>query len=155
MANTAADRPAAGRPAGQPQRYVTAAAAETEALGERLGRALAAGDVVTLSGPLGSGKTTFAKGLARGLRVAEEVTSPTYALVSEYAGRLPLYHVDLYRIAAPAQYRSLAMDDILHGPWVTVVEWPEHAAPPITGAIEVTFAIGAGGGRTVCVRGAA
>lgn len=155
MADTAADRPAAGRPDGQPQRYVTAAAAETEALGERLGRALAAGDVVTLSGPLGSGKTTFAKGLARGLRVAEEVTSPTYALVSEYAGRLPLYHVDLYRIAAPAQYRSLAMDDILHGPWVTVVEWPEHAAPSITGAIEVTFAIGAGGGRTVCVRGAA
>ncbi len=155
MANTAADRPAADRPAGQPQRYVTAAAAETEALGERLGRKLAAGDVVTLSGPLGSGKTTFAKGLARGLQVAEEVTSPTYALVSEYAGRLPLYHVDLYRIAAPAQYRSLAMDDILHGPWVTVVEWPEHAAPPITGAIEVTFAIAAGGGRTVCVRGAA
>lgn len=147
--------PAADPPAAQPQRYVTAAAAETEAVGERLGRALAAGDVVTLTGPLGSGKTTFAKGLARGLEVAEEVTSPTYALVSEYGGRLALYHVDLYRVATPAQYRSLAMDDILHGPWVTVVEWPEHAAPPITGAIEVTFAVAADGGRTVCVRGVA
>jgi len=150
-----ADGPAADGPSADPRRYDTAAAAETEALGERLGRTLAAGDVVTLSGPLGSGKTTFAKGLARGLEVAEEVTSPTYALVSEYRGRLTLYHVDLYRIATPTQYTSLAMDDILHGPWVTVVEWPEHAAPPITGTIGVTFAVAAGGGRTVCIQGAA
>lgn len=148
-----ADGPSADGPAADPRRYDTAAAAETEALGERLGRTLAAGDVVTLSGPLGSGKTTFAKGLARGLAVAEEVTSPTYALISEYRGRLTLYHVDLYRIATPAQYASLAMDDILHGPWITVVEWPEHAAPPITGAVRVTFAIAAGGGRTVSIRG--
>ena len=155
MASPPADRPAADRPAAQPQRYDTAAAAETEALGERLGHALAAGDVVTLSGPLGSGKTTFAKGLARGLEVAEEVTSPTYALVGEYHGRLALYHVDLYRIATAAQYASLAMDDILHGPWVTVVEWPEHAAPPIAATVAVTFQVIDGGGRTVRIRGAA
>lgn len=155
MGRPPADGPPADGPSADPRRYDTAAAAETEALGERLGRTLAAGDVVTLAGPLGSGKTTFAKGLARGLAVAEEVTSPTYALISEYRGRLTLYHVDLYRIGTPAQYASLAMDDILHGPWVTVVEWPEHAAPPITDAVTVTFAIAAGGGRTVRIRGAA
>ena len=142
-------------PAPEPRRYDTVEATDTEALGERLGRSLSAGDVVTLSGPLGSGKTTFAKGLARGLRITDQVTSPTYALASEYRGRLTLYHVDLYRISTPGQYVSLAMDEMLHGPWVTVVEWPEHALPPITDAIQVTFTVTASGGRTVCVRGPA
>ena len=139
-------------PRSEPRRHHTAEAAETEALGERLGRSLAAGDVVTLSGPLGSGKTTFAKGLARGLDIPDDVTSPTYALVSEYRGRLTLYHVDLYRISTPGQYATLAMDEMLHGPWVTVVEWPEHAQPPITDAIQVAFAVTGSGGRTICVR---
>ena len=139
----------------EPGSHHTVEAAETEALGERLGRSLGAGDVVTLSGPLGSGKTTFAKGLARGLDIADDVTSPTYALVSEYRGRLTLYHVDLYRISTAGQYASLAMDEMLHGPWITVVEWPEHAQPPITDAIQVEFSVTAGGGRTICVRGPA
>ena len=139
-------------PGPEPGRHHTVEAAETESLGERLGRSLAAGDVVALSGPLGSGKTTFAKGVARGLDVPDDVTSPTYALVSEYRGRLTLYHVDLYRISTPGQYASLAMDEMLHGPWVTVVEWPEHAQPPITDAIHVGFAVTGSGGRTICVR---
>ena len=139
----------------EPGCHHTVEAAETEALGERLGRSLDAGDVVTLSGPLGSGKTTFAKGLARGLDIADDVTSPTYALVSEYRGRLTLYHVDLYRISTAGQYASLAMDEMLHGPWITVVEWPEHAQPPITDAIQVEFSVTGGGGRTICVRGPA
>ena len=142
-------------PAPEPGRHHTVEAAETEALGERLGRRLGAGDVVTLSGPLGSGKTTFAKGLARGLDIADDVTSPTYALVSEYRGRLTLYHVDLYRISTAGQYASLAMDEMLHGPWITVVEWPEHAQPPITDAIQVDFLVTGGGGRSICVRGPA
>lgn len=140
-------------PESEPSRHHTVEATETESLGECLGRSLAAGDVVTLSGPLGSGKTTFAKGLARGLDVSDDVTSPTYALVSEYRGRLTLYHVDLYRVSTPGQYASLAMDEMLHGPWVTVVEWPEHAQPPITEAIQVAFAVTASGGRTICMKG--
>lgn len=131
------------------RRHDTADAAQTEALGEALGRSLATGNVVTLSGPLGSGKTTFAKGIARGLKVDDEVTSPSYAVVSEYEGILTLYHVDLYRISSPAQYQSLAMDEILYGPWVTIVEWPEHAQPPIPDAIRVTFAISPSGGRII------
>ena len=142
-------------PAPEAGRHHTVEAAETESLGERLGRSLGAGDVVTLSGPLGSGKTTFAKGLARGLDIADDVTSPTYALVSEYRGRLTLYHVDLYRISTAGQYASLAMDEMLHGPWITVVEWPEHAQPPITDAIRVEFSVTESGGRTICVRGPA
>ena len=136
-------------PGPEPRRHDAEDAAATEALGERLGHSLAAGDVVTLSGPLGSGKTTFAKGIARALEIADEVTSPSYALVSEYGGRLTLYHVDLYRIASPAQYESLAMDEVLYGPWITVIEWPEHAQPPIRDAIRVTFAISSSGGRTI------
>ena len=115
---------------------------ETETIGELLGQSLVAGDVITLSGPLGSGKTTFAKGLARGLGITEDITSPTYSLVSQYHGRrLIFYHVDLYRISSHNQYMSLALDEILYGPWVTAVEWPEHASPLITDSIHTTFSV--------------
>src|SRR5436190_15219960 len=76
--------------------------AETIALGERLGRLAAAGDLVCLWGDLGAGKTQLAKGIARGLGIADTVNSPTFVLMSEYLGRLPLFHVDLYRLADAA-----------------------------------------------------
>ena len=106
-----------------------------EALAARLRDRVAArrGAVVALHGDLGAGKTTFAKGVARGLGIHEAVTSPTYQLVLEYEspedGPLPLtlYHVDLYRIDADAQLASLALDDFIHGSGVTLVEWPERA----------------------------
>ena len=105
------------------------------ALAARLRDRLAArrGAVIALHGDLGAGKTTFAKGFARGLGIHEAVTSPTYQLVLEYdspadAPRpLTLYHVDLYRIDAEVQLASLAMDDFIHGSGVTLVEWPERA----------------------------
>ena len=105
------------------------------ALAARLRDRLAArrGAVIALHGDLGAGKTTFAKGVARGLGIREAVTSPTYQLVLEYEppGDAPLpltlYHVDLYRIEAPAQLASLALDDFIHGSGVTLVEWPERA----------------------------
>ncbi|MFP4056319.1 MAG: tRNA (adenosine(37)-N6)-threonylcarbamoyltransferase complex ATPase subunit type 1 TsaE [Candidatus Brocadiia bacterium] len=101
---------------------------ETVALGRRLGRRLAAGQVVALRGPLGSGKTTLAKGIALGLGLDDEryVTSPTFVLVHEYRGRLPIYHVDLYRLHGPADAEALGLDEIFFGQGVTVVEWAER-----------------------------
>src|SRR5687768_6814878 len=81
--------------------WVTYTDDETRAIGEAVGRHLRPGDVLCLEGPLGAGKTSFAQGVARGLGVEEVVNSPTFTLVQEYAGRLPVYHLDVYRLSGP------------------------------------------------------
>jgi tRNA threonylcarbamoyladenosine biosynthesis protein TsaE len=100
-------------------------AAATRALGERLGRACFDGAVLLLTGPLGSGKTTLCQGLAHGLGVAEAVVSPTFILLAEHQGRLPLVHADLYRVQ-PADLPGLALDERV-GDGVWAVEWPDRA----------------------------
>jgi tRNA threonylcarbamoyladenosine biosynthesis protein TsaE len=99
---------------------------ETVEFGERLARQLRPGDVIALSGDLGAGKTALVKGIARGLGIAQDVTSPTFTLVHEYAGgRLPLFHVDLYRLDNVEQALAIAIEDYLGGPGVTAIEWAE------------------------------
>jgi len=110
-------------------------AEETRRLGSSLGRALRAGDVVALSGDLGAGKTCLVQGIALGLDVSPEVpvTSPTFTLVGEYAGRLPLRHADFYRVESYARLVGAGFEDLLDGQGVLVVEWPElfpEALPP-------------------------
>jgi len=100
---------------------------ETRALGERLGALLHAGDVVLLQGELGAGKTTFVQGVARGLGFEGSVSSKSFVLLGEYAGRATLYHADLYRLDDPDQVLDLALDEI-SADGVLVVEWPERAA---------------------------
>jgi tRNA threonylcarbamoyladenosine biosynthesis protein TsaE len=97
---------------------------ETRALGERLGRALRAGDVVGLVGPLGAGKTTFAQGIAAGAGVPADrhVASPTFSLVNEHPGRMPFVHADLYRIADDAELGELGIDDAFDRAAVAI-EW--------------------------------
>ena len=90
-------------------------------LGERLGTLLQKNDVLILSGELGAGKTTFTKGLAKGLGIRQMIKSPTYTIVREYEGRLPLYHLDVYRIEGDAD--SIDFDEFLFGGGVTVIEW--------------------------------
>jgi tRNA threonylcarbamoyladenosine biosynthesis protein TsaE len=113
----------------------TVSADETRRAGERLGRVLEAGDVVALAGPLGAGKTCFVQGLARGLDVPADrrVASPTFTLVNEHPGRVPLYHIDLYRLETRAELEHIGIDEYLDGPGVAVVEWmdrfPELAPP--------------------------
>ena len=106
-------------------RYRTSSAVETQAAGAAIAEHLGPGSVVLLVGPLGAGKTTLAKGIARALGVAEEVISPTYTIVSEYQGRLPLHHVDLYRVEGRDQVENLGLDDVLWGDGVSLVEWGE------------------------------
>lgn len=94
--------------------------------GQRLGSLLQEQDVLILTGDLGAGKTTFTKGLAQGLGIKQMIKSPTYTIVREYEGRLPLYHLDVYRIGEDPD--SIDLDDFLFGEGVTVIEWGELLA---------------------------
>lgn len=101
--------------------------AETEALGERFGRAARSGSVLGLSGDLGAGKTQFIKGLARGLGIATRIHSPTFSLINVYdGGRLMLYHIDLYRLENIEQIIAAGLEEYLHPAGVTVIEWAER-----------------------------
>ena len=103
----------------------TSSPEETERLGERIGRALEPGIVVALIGELGAGKTTLTKGIARGLEVPDLVHSPTFTLIHEHKGRLPVYHFDLYRLDTPEQIEDLGYEDYFNGQGVTIIEWAE------------------------------
>lgn len=96
---------------------------ELIAIGERIGKACKPDQVLVLSGDLGAGKTTLTKGLAKGLEIEQMIKSPTYTIVREYEGRLPLYHLDVYRIGDDPD--SIDLDDFLYGGGVTVIEWGE------------------------------
>ncbi|XHR28783.1 MAG: tRNA (adenosine(37)-N6)-threonylcarbamoyltransferase complex ATPase subunit type 1 TsaE [Chthoniobacteraceae bacterium] len=99
---------------------------ETLELGRALAAELRRGDVLALAGDLGAGKTHFTKGLAEGLGVEADVTSPTFTLVHEYpGGRLPLVHIDLYRLEEPTEVLGIGLDDYLFGDGVTVIEWAD------------------------------
>jgi tRNA threonylcarbamoyladenosine biosynthesis protein TsaE len=127
-----------------------------QALGERLGRALRVGDVVALIGPLGAGKTTFVQGIARGTGVPSDrhVASPTFALVNEHPGRIPLVHADLYRINDPRELAELGLDEAYERAAVAI-EWLDRfpsAAPE--DRLEIVFTIDDDGtGRTMTARG--
>jgi tRNA threonylcarbamoyladenosine biosynthesis protein TsaE len=108
---------------------VAATPEETAAVGEALGRILDAGDVVALYGELGAGKTCFVQGLVRGLDIAGHATSPTFVLVNEYRGRLPVHHVDAYRTSGLADLVDLGLLDLMGGDGVTLVEWADKAEP--------------------------
>ncbi|MGN7470918.1 tRNA (adenosine(37)-N6)-threonylcarbamoyltransferase complex ATPase subunit type 1 TsaE [Brevibacillus sp. SAFN-007a] len=94
---------------------------ETQRFAEQLAKSLAPGDFLALEGDLGAGKTTFTQGLARGLGVRQVVNSPTFTIIKEYQGRLPLYHMDVYRVGDDPD--SLGLDDYFFGEGVCVVEW--------------------------------
>lgn len=100
---------------------------ETFALGERLAPYLRPGMIITLSGELGAGKTIFAKGMAKGFRVAEQVTSPTFTIINEYQGTLPLYHIDAYRLEenSEEEIEELGLDEYFYSSGITLIEWPE------------------------------
>ena len=102
---------------------------QTATAGEELGRTLGPGDVVALYGELGTGKTCFVQGLVRGLGVTTQATSPTFVLVNEYRGRLPVHHVDAYRTGGLAELMDLGLLDLIGGDGVTLLEWADRAEP--------------------------
>ncbi|OIO32551.1 MAG: tRNA (adenosine(37)-N6)-threonylcarbamoyltransferase complex ATPase subunit type 1 TsaE [Candidatus Omnitrophica bacterium CG1_02_40_15] len=106
---------------------ITNSAKETMLIGEKLARKLRPGDIIALSGDLGSGKTTFTKGIGKGLGVKDpkRINSPTFVLIKEYNGRIPLYHLDLYRLDDLKEIENLAIEEYIYGNGVTVIEWAE------------------------------
>lgn len=129
-------------------------AAELQAMAERLGRLMQPGDVLALTGPLGAGKTTFVQGVARGLGVAPDrhVASPTFALVNEHPGRVPLVHADLYRVADARELEELGLTDAFDRAAVAI-EWLDRfpdAAP--AERLEIAIAIAADDSRSVTFR---
>ena len=98
--------------------------------GKSFGQSLRPGDIVTLEGELGAGKTTLAQAICRGAGVTEEVTSPTFALVNQHEGeRGSVYHLDLYRLNGPDDLTNLGWDDIVNSEGIVLIEWPDRAGP--------------------------
>ncbi len=93
--------------------------------GKKLGKLLKQGDVVAFFGELGAGKTVFAQGIARGLGIEEYVTSPTFTIINQYRGTLPLYHFDVYRLEDPREILELGYEEYFYGEGITVIEWAE------------------------------
>lgn len=106
--------------------YISRSREETLAFGRNIARECNPGTIIALSGPLGAGKTTLVQGLAGGLGIKEVVTSPTFIIIAEYEGPLPLYHFDLYRLSGIEEFENLGAGDLLYGSGVSVIEWSER-----------------------------
>lgn len=107
--------------------FISHSREETVAFGESIGRAAPGGAVIAFLGDLGAGKTTLSKGIAKGLGIDEEVTSPTYTIISEYLGRLVLYHIDAYRLTGESDFAEIGGHEMLENPGsICLVEWSER-----------------------------
>jgi tRNA threonylcarbamoyladenosine biosynthesis protein TsaE len=124
-------------------KLVSSSPEATEELGERIARYLRPGAVLALRGGLGSGKTCLAKGIARALGVRETLTSPTYTIISEYRGKVPLYHIDAWRLSGDEDFEHTGAPELLGGDGIAVIEWSERVSRSlpedvITVSIEIT-----------------
>ena len=121
--------------------YVSHSVGETEHIGQQLGQSLQPGAVVAYIGGLGMGKTAFTRGLARGIGCQDRVTSPTFTIVNEYEGRLPLFHFDMYRLSDSDALFDIGWEDYLDRGGVCAVEWSENVSDALPdGTIYVTIA---------------
>jgi tRNA threonylcarbamoyladenosine biosynthesis protein TsaE len=136
--------------------FESKSASETASWGAALAKDLKAGDVLLLSGELGAGKTCLVEGLAQGLGCTMEVGSPTFTLINEYrGGRLPLYHIDLYRLDPGPHITGLGLEEYFDGPGVCAVEWPERLGPWAPGgARRISLAHLGGDSRRITTEGA-
>lgn len=129
---------------------------ETKELGVRLGRSVPSGTVVSLQGPLGAGKTVIAKGIAEALQINEAIVSPTFTLVQEYVGTMPLHHMDLYRLHGIDDFSGIGGEELLYSDGITLIEWSEKIEdilPP--GTVRVKIAIEDNGSRDIMISGVA
>ncbi|MCR5047235.1 MAG: tRNA (adenosine(37)-N6)-threonylcarbamoyltransferase complex ATPase subunit type 1 TsaE [Treponema sp.] len=106
-------------------KFHSSSAEETIALGKKIGSQLKAGDVLALQGSLAAGKTTITKGIALALEIKDTITSPTFCLISEYEGKMPLYHFDVYRLQGSDDFANLGAEDMIYGKGVCLIEWSE------------------------------
>ena len=110
--------------------FKTESPEETQALGEKIGKTFRQGDVIALIGDLGTGKTCLTQGIARGVGIAsdEVVNSPSYILINEYNGKIPIYHIDLYRLEDSAEIAELGLSEYVEGNGICIIEWAERMA---------------------------
>ena len=106
-------------------RFISKSAEETERLGKELGEKLKTGQVVSLRGSLGAGKTVLAKGIAKALGINEAIVSPTFTIVQEYHGKEKLYHLDIYRLSGDDEFESMGGEEFLYPDGITLIEWSE------------------------------
>lgn len=106
-------------------RYISNSYEETQKIAADFAKTLKEGDVLCMYGDLGVGKTAFVQGLAKGLGIDEPITSPTFTIVNEYSGTLPLYHFDVYRIADSDEMYEIGYEEYVYGDGVSVIEWPQ------------------------------
>jgi len=104
----------------------TNSAEETIALGEKLGERLRPGDVIALFGDLGAGKTTLTKGIAKGMNLPADIHSPTFTLIHEHPGVVPLYHIDLYRLSGDTEVEAIGIEEYIYSDGVTIIEWADR-----------------------------
>ncbi len=105
--------------------FTTNSAEETIELGKKIGSLLQKGDIIAMQGTLAAGKTTITKGIAEALGVKDTITSPTFCLISEYEGKMPLYHMDVYRLDGAEDFANLGTEDMLYGEGISIIEWSE------------------------------
>ena len=110
------------------QSFRTHSPEETQAIGERVGQNLKPGDIVALIGDLGAGKTCLTQGIARGVKIEPNqiVNSPSYTLINEYAGKIPIYHIDLYRLQRQEEIMDLGLEEYLEGNGICIIEWADR-----------------------------
>lgn len=124
----------------------------TLSIGKSIGSFLQKGDVIALQGTLAAGKTTITKGIAVGLGISETITSPTFTLISEYNGRLRLYHMDVYRLDSTEDFLNLGVDEMLYGQGVCIVEWSEKVMSEMPrSSIRIVLEILPDGNRCISV----
>lgn len=99
---------------------------ETVEFGKKIGAVLRSGDIISLTGDLGTGKTAFTNGIAKSLGITSYITSPTFTIVNEYEGRLPLYHFDVYRISDPEEMFDIGFEEYINSEGITIIEWGEQ-----------------------------
>jgi len=99
---------------------------ETKLIGEKLGALVNSGDIICLTGDLGTGKTHFVKGFAKGLKIEDSITSPTFTIVNEYQGRLKLNHFDVYRVSDPDEIEAIGFDEYIFSSAVSIIEWSNY-----------------------------
>ena len=129
-------------------------AQDMENLGREIGKACIRGSVISLRGSLGAGKTVFAKGVARSLGIQEAIVSPTFTLVQEYEGSLPMYHMDLYRITSEEDFQMIGGEDMLYSDGVCLIEWSEIINDILpSGTLFVQITVNDDQSRTVVLSG--
>lgn len=131
----------------------TSSADETINLGKKIGSYLKPGDILAMEGTLAAGKTTITKGIAQALDITEDITSPTFTLISEYEGKFPLYHMDVYRLDSTEDFLNLGVEEMLYGNGVCIIEWSEKIKSELPkSAITISLKANSDNTRTIIIK---